>query len=191
MMHGPPNARMPLSRRACYTPAVPVDENAFLTLWDADIERAATAGARLLPGHAVQADDLAQMARCRVLRLLRKRGITSPRYVRRVIKNAILDGVRRERRRPDADPRNCLEVTDIAETAAVDEPVAGDDLADRVSGWIGTLPARLIQVFMLLYVRGLTQRDAALVMGISQPRVARLHAVILQRGRRELMPVAA
>lgn len=190
MMHGLQIARPSLSCYACPTPA-PFDENAFLKAWDVDIVRAAAAGARLLRSSAVLDEDLAQMARYRVLRLIRDRGITSPRYIRRTIKNAIIDGVRRERGHPDSDARNFCEINDISEAAEAIEDDADHDASERVSAWTATLPDRLAQVFALLYLRRLSQRDAARIMGVSQPRVARLHAEILHRGRRDLTPVAA
>src|SRR5690349_16008002 len=109
MMHGPPYARTSLHRYACPTPAVSIDENAFLESWKDDIERAARFGARLLRSRAVLAEDLEQVARLRVLLVIRERAITSPRYIRRAIKHAILTAVRHELRRRDSDLRHRAE----------------------------------------------------------------------------------
>jgi DNA-directed RNA polymerase specialized sigma subunit len=58
---------------------------------------------------------------------------------------------------------------------------------DAIRRWIRSLSARLQAVYHLLYVRGCTQREAATVIGVTQPSVAQLHRQLLQRGRRELL----
>jgi len=60
-----------------------------------------------------------------------------------------------------------------------------------VSDWVGHLPTRLQQVFDLLYRQGFTQVEAGAIMGVTQGRVAQLHARLLARGRIELAELVA
>lgn len=189
MVHGPPNAQAVQPCHAC--PAddeSAFDEAAFLQLWDRDIRRAAAAGARRLRSAAVDTDDLAQAARYQLLRAIRRHRITSTGYIRRLIRNAILSVLRHEARRRDGDLGRRVELT---EDLPAQSPEPPDNVAARVTAWITTLPDRLQHVYHALYVHRLTQRNAARRLGISQPRVAQLHAVILEQGRRALPPVAA
>lgn len=55
-----------------------------------------------------------------------------------------------------------------------------------VRRWIGQLPANLQLIYYSIYVHGLTQRETAASLRVSQPRVVELHRLLLQRGRREL-----
>jgi RNA polymerase sigma factor (sigma-70 family) len=55
-----------------------------------------------------------------------------------------------------------------------------------VRQWIRQLPDRLKRIYDSIYVRGLSQREAATFMRISQPRVSQLHLELLRRGRAEL-----
>jgi DNA-directed RNA polymerase specialized sigma subunit len=55
-----------------------------------------------------------------------------------------------------------------------------------VRRWIGQLPGPLRQIYNSIYVHGLTQRETARVLGVSQPRISELHNVLLERGRAEL-----
>ena len=55
--------------------------------------------------------------------------------------------------------------------------------------WINAQPERDRELIRLLYDAGLTQREAAVRLRITQPRVALLHRRILDRGRVELAGV--
>jgi DNA-directed RNA polymerase specialized sigma subunit len=55
-----------------------------------------------------------------------------------------------------------------------------------VKRFIGLLPDKLRTLYELVYVKGCTQREAAAELGVTQPRVAQLHADLLQRGHQEL-----
>jgi RNA polymerase sigma factor (sigma-70 family) len=165
----------------------PIDEAALLLAWDHDICRAASAGARRLRSAVVDADDLAQVARIQLLCAVRRHRITSVRYIRRLIRNAILSALRHEVRRRDAD---LARRGDLPESLSGPEPEP-PDVAARVTTWVAALPDRLRFTYEALYVRELTQRDAARGLRISQPRVAQFHAAILKHGRRAFVTVAA
>lgn len=68
---------------------------------------------------------------------------------------------------------------EIAAETSGEEP---DDAISRLSQWITTLPAHLQELYELVYVRGYSQRAAAVVMHVSQPRIAQLHRALLRRG---------
>jgi DNA-directed RNA polymerase specialized sigma24 family protein len=72
--------------------------------------------------------------------------------------------------------------------AAVDDPI--ETVCD-VSAWVSRLPQRLQEVYRHIYEEGRSQRDAAKVMRITQPRVAQLHRQLLARGFREFAETAA
>lgn len=63
-------------------------------------------------------------------------------------------------------------------------------LLDGLRDWIEQLPDRLVVVFQGLYVNGLTQRQLAAHLGVSQPRVAVLNAELIACGRVALSPIA-
>ncbi len=185
MMHVPPSARQALPCYTCSTDQEPpLDESEFLQRWDRDIRQAAISGASRLSSSVVDADDLAQAARYQLLRATQRRPITSPHYIRRLIRNAILSALRVEAKRLSRR-------VDLTEDIAAPVGEDPDDLVGLVTVWIKALPNRLQLTYDALYVRRLTQRSAGRELGISQPRVAQLHATILKRGRRTLLSAVA
>ncbi len=68
-----------------------------------------------------------------------------------------------------------------------------DDIIPRltVGAWVAGLSPSLKVLHELLYVQECTQREAASIMKISQPRVAQLHRDLLEEGRRNLADLAA
>ncbi len=73
----------------------------------------------------------------------------------------------------------------LAATEAADEDVLARRL---VAQWVATLPLRLRAVFCGIYRRELSQREVGARMGLSQPRVAQLHAQLLRLGRARFGP---
>ena len=65
-----------------------------------------------------------------------------------------------------------------------------DRVLERLAlrGAISLLPEREQQVLLLRYYRGMTQMNAARVLGVSQVQVSRLERRALERLRRELVP---
>lgn len=61
----------------------------------------------------------------------------------------------------------------------------------RVRRWLETLSPVLRHLFGLIYQNGLSQRDAALILRVSQPRVAQLHGELLRLGREALAELVA
>jgi DNA-directed RNA polymerase specialized sigma subunit len=113
-------------------------------------------------------------------------GIPFANYSKRAIKNLVLkEAARLARQRRFETP--------LGENPDEhDGPQSGicDDCGhiDTVRDWVGELPEPHATIFHLLYVKGLRQRPAAQVMGVSQPRVAQLHRSLLDLAR-EALPV--
>lgn len=159
-------------------------EDQVVRMWEHDIMRAARFSARKVGSEAP--DELAQAARIRIWQVLRK-GSPKPdeHYLRKVIANAV-------RTAPPVD--RALEASaEIDDADAIDTALQDDDLiaVGSVRAWLNTLPAALQHVYHLLYVKEHTQREAALIMGVSQPRVAKLHRTLLEHGRCDLEKLAA
>jgi len=157
-------------------------ERADVCRWD----RAICAAARRrkwLVGRDTEGCDLAQEARVRVLVVSRNNRLISGPYMRRVIANAVLRAALRAR------PRAWLqELNDDLQAASAD---SGDGHSrEEVRRWANELPRRFQDIYRVLYLEGRTQREAAAILGISQPRVAQLHQSLLERGRVELPHLA-
>ncbi len=158
-------------------------EAAMATRWDADARRCARRWAGLVGPHADQ-DDLAQEAQIRVLTVVRANARVPERYMRKVIGNAVLAAVHRERQVAEFEP--------VSDEAPAPDALEVDVQAERaVSSWVVLLPSRLREVFEVLYEQGCSQREAARLLGVSQPRVAQLHQALLEQGRRDLQHLAA
>jgi RNA polymerase sigma factor (sigma-70 family) len=131
-------------------------------------------------------DDLAQEARLRVSQTFQRKAEKGLSYFKRTAVNAMLDVYSREK-------SNKSEILGLDETNntisdSTDATVVADAISLRVSiqKWINQLPLRLQQVYQLLYVEDYTQREAAVKLGISQPRIAFLHDQLKERGLKEL-----
>jgi len=114
-------------------------------------------------------------------------------YVRRAIKRAMVRERERSRpltlRRPEFVSLYEEHVADLVSKVGYEADPFG--LTEIVAEWVRGLPHQLAQVFELLYRHGLTQAEAGVIMGVSQPRVAQLHAQLLARGKTELVALAA
>jgi RNA polymerase sigma factor FliA len=70
--------------------------------------------------------------------------------------------------------------------AAPDEALARGEAQRRLASAIGDLPERLRILLALYYDEGLTYREIARVMGVSEPRVCQLHSDAVKRLRAAL-----
>jgi RNA polymerase sigma factor (sigma-70 family) len=149
-------------------------EDALVREWDRDILRAVRRRARC----AADAEELAQEARIRLVMAARRLGENPPKeYLRKVIKNAVLAATFRLRRQGAA---YALEGGDLAApTVRCSDP----HVATSVARWVNELAPRLQDLYRVLYVDQKSQREAAIVLGVSQPRVAQLHHELLTQGR--------
>jgi len=161
-------------------------EDQALHTWERDIVRAARFHARYRGCDEDTADELAQAARMRVWGALRKGSAAlGSHYIRKVIANAV--------RTPLAGDPVLAVASEIDEADAVDTSLQKSDplAVDAVRAWLKTLPLRLQRVYQLLFVKEYSQREAALVLGVSQPRIAQLHRALLERGSRDLRQFTA
>lgn len=154
--------------------------------WERDIVRAARFRARNRGNPEATADELAQAARLRLWGVLRKpEAVPSTHYLRKVIANAV--------RTPLARDLALDAASEIEEADAVDVCLEQSDplAVDAVRDWLVTLPAPMQRVYRLLFVEGYSQREAALILGVSQPRIAHLHRALIGRGQTDLSRLAA
>lgn len=161
-------------------------EDEFILRWDNDIKRAATSAARRWRLDEEPTDDLVQEARLAILLAMRRGRPTTEPYVRRVIANAVRKAVRRE-----AKAFSQLSADDAAAAdpwaEATESPLDFDlPFVDVVAQWVHGLPPRLHAIYKLIYIDEASQRKAAAMLRISQPRVAQLHHQLLEQGRVEL-----
>ena len=154
----------------------------FFSFWDHDVRQASRAAARRIGGNREDAEDFAQEARIRLFRIVGRPQASAARYIRKVVANAIKTAVDR------TDKTTFEEINEETERIPVDPP---DSRIAEVAAWVQTMPPQLRAVYHHLYVDGRTQREAAQVMGVTQPRVAQLHGQLLEAGRRELHHLAA
>lgn len=128
-------------------------------------------------------DDVAQAGRLALLNAAKafdpSRGPSFNNYASRALRNETIKAIRRLRSHRSGECPLKLAAKNPA-------PISSNDTSDRVRDWLCTLPRVLIRVFVVLYRWDLTQRDAALRLDLSQPRICQLHQTLLVRGRREL-----
>lgn len=141
------------------------------------------------------ADDLEQVGLIAFWRACRTfdpgRGVPFEHYARTVIHRAMTSEVRKTKHHtaagralwiddPDLDPGILPPATDPG--SRHHQQAA----RERVRRWVSKGPPRLREVFGLLYAEGLSQREAAVLMGVTQPRISQLHRDLLRRGQAEL-----
>jgi RNA polymerase sigma factor (sigma-70 family) len=171
-------------------PSTP-DLEAFLCAWGPEIDHAARVQAVALGLSLDEAEDFAQSARLHLLRIPPSNR-SSVRYVRVVIRNAMRSAARRlshrlgllSSRRVELDSVDPINPESVAS-------LESEGILSRVRQWRADLPARERDLVVLLYDEGLSQREAAALLDVSQPRVAQLHRRILERGRRALVSLTA
>lgn len=194
--------------RACNPPRDPASDaessqqnpgSAILLDWERTILRAASvAGSGLV---MLDRNDLAQEARIRVWRATRSAPPRSASYMRTVIANALRSAIHKEGM--IGGGRRSGEHTPLSPVfRPVPLPSGFDRLADRdePTDWLAVstvqailrkLPRTLRTVYRLLYVDGWSQREAANVLRVSQPRIAQLHHELLERTRAAICQAAA
>jgi RNA polymerase sigma factor (sigma-70 family) len=157
-------------------------EHTLIERWDPDIVKAARAAVRA-SGNTSNEHDFAQEARTRLLRASRDGAQLTDGYVRTTITNSVSNAARGERRALTVWSRHAAAV----DTQIVAPPLGLVELIPLgVHDWAAYLPTRLQEVYQHLYVTGHNQREVARLMGLSQPRVAQLHARLLRYGRHDL-----
>jgi RNA polymerase sigma factor (sigma-70 family) len=162
-----------------------LDETAFLVAWDGDIMRAARCAAK---GDPTERQDLTQQVRARVLLAYRQIPDAPVPYIRTVITNTLRSAFRSEARSFTARSPLAEEINDDL-AAPTDEGV--DERVAAVTVWVARLPAPFREIYQHLYREELSQRAAAKLMHVSQPRVTQLNHQLLELARKELAHLRA
>src|SRR5262249_35143285 len=115
--------------------------------------------------------DLMQVGRIAVYKAALKynptSGVLFANYAKRAIRNGVVqEAARLVRQRQFETPLDYDLGTE--EVSLADVPDDSDKI-DLVREWVKDLPEPHATIFQLLYVEGLTQRDAAEQLGVSQP----------------------
>lgn len=166
------------------------DENSpdLLTQFDALIKGATRRASYYLTGTSNAADDLAQDVRCHLVASIRRNPVTDAAFVRKTITNSIRSRIRSERRRIQLGSFATCELDE--KFGELQVRASENAVVLSISQWLATLPERLRATFYAVYLHGYTQREAGRVLKISQPRMSQLHRELLDRGRRDLLPLA-
>ena len=155
---------------------------ALIGAWDAPIRVIAS---RHAPRRS-DTDDLRQAGRVAVywsaLRYKASVGVPFSHYAKRAIKNRIT----REAARLVGRRRSEVPLDEVPGDQPAVMPVP-DPRLELVREWTRNLPHPHAAVYRLLYVEGLSQRSAAVELGVSQPRVSQMHKSLLDFGRAELV----
>lgn len=125
-------------------------------------------------------DDLAQVGRLTLVAAAKhfdpSRAIPFNHYAARAIRNDTLKAWQRT--------RPLLTGTDDELRAlAAPQSMPALEVAD-VREWLCQQPRSLQRVYVAIYRRGMTQREAAKCLGVSQAWVSVMHRTLLERGRR-------
>jgi RNA polymerase sigma factor (sigma-70 family) len=120
-------------------------------------------------------EDLVQETLIRLLLLYRRKPTAPAPYIRTLIANRLRTAVRRE-------AGTSYTLTTLAEEVTCRQGARHPDLW-YVTAWAANLPKQLRAIYLHLYVNESTQRETARAMNISQPRVAQLHRMLLERAR--------
>lgn len=142
------------------------------------------------------ADDLEQAALIAFWRATKSfdpsRGVPFQHYAQRAIRQAMISQLRRLKLPTVAGRAVSIDDPDLDPSFLEDENDSPEaeleraEIRDHVRRWIAAGPPRQREVYSLVYETGLTQRDAAKQMGVSQPRITQLHKSLLAKGRHDL-----
>jgi RNA polymerase sigma factor (sigma-70 family) len=113
-------------------------------------------------------------------------------YLGQITRNVVVDHLRKQSRQVAAERDMVLEEITLAPAAEPASPGAGADLRTMtlVRRYVAGLPPDLRRVHEALYVRGLSQRDAALVLGLGR-QVVRTMEAKLRDGLRDALATIA
>jgi RNA polymerase sigma factor (sigma-70 family) len=155
------------------------DADELLRRWEPVVIRRATRGARMF-GNTIEALDFAQEARLEIAQISPTVIDPHPKYVQRVITNAMNQYARSEHRGLK------LLSPGRAKWEGQKSGTEGDQRRALVRAWVSTLPPHLQELYRLVYESRADQRTIAGHLKVSQPRVSQLHGELVDRGRREL-----
>ena len=150
----------------------------FLGRWETPISMIA----RRYVARATDLDDLLQVGRLAVFRAAisydPSLAVPFGNYAKRAIRNQVIKEALRLKDQRSLEVGTC----DVYSGDAKRD----ERILDFVRLWLLELREPYSTIYRLLYIDGHRQRDAAGLMQLSQPRVAQLHAELLDAGRQSL-----
>lgn len=155
------------------------DADELLERWEPVVVRRAVRGASRF-GNMIEALDFAQEARLEIAQIPTAIATPDPKYVHRVITNAMNQYARSEHRGMK------LLSPGRARWGDHNPGTNGDQRRALVRAWVSTLPPRLREIYRLVYECRADQRSVAAALRLTQPRISKLHEELVERGRREL-----
>jgi RNA polymerase sigma factor (sigma-70 family) len=166
-------------------------EDRFVRTWERDAKLAAEAVARGARLTLDEAGDFAQEALIRLVKAYRADYSLPDSHVRTIICSGVLSAKRpcvrwRSRNAPVEPPQSdddgddgCSPGVDGFPSRHEIDPQVNVDIARLIDG----LPDNYRAVYELIYVKGLTQGEAATRLHVTRQRVTQLHADLLRRGQ--------
>jgi RNA polymerase sigma factor (sigma-70 family) len=107
-------------------------------------------------------------------------------YLVQIARNAVADHWRSVRREVVLDVEPLLDALSLEAGPAVPERWADQETVATVERYLASLPPELRRVHDALYVRGLSQREAAAVLGLGRQAIRGIEAMLRAGLRREL-----
>jgi len=162
------------------------DSNALLLEWQTILERLARRKTNCL----ATADDLMQAGRAALLRADRSfktgRRASFETYASVAIKNAMKRELRRVRGNKTLREKLTSSDTSLTTQACPNTLIRVPTLVTTaLNQWVASLPRFLAEIFEAIYELRLSQRQVAVRLGVSQPRVQQLHRQLIQLARRQ------
>ncbi|TCM19376.1 RNA polymerase sigma-70 factor (ECF subfamily) [Novosphingobium sp. PhB165] len=118
---------------------------------------------------AIDVDDVVQEAYCRISELDRFEHIDDPRrYFFRTARNIVLEQVRRDRVVRIEAASGLVEMEHALDEFSPERIAAGRSALQRVERLIDALPERARQVFRLRKIEGVSQREIASRLGLTE-----------------------
>jgi len=155
------------------------DADDLLKRWEPVVVRRAASGASWF-GNKIEALDFAQEARLEIAQIPVTVVTPDPKYIHRVITNAMYQYARSEHRG--------MKLLNPGRGRWEDHNsgTEGDQRRALVQAWVSTLPPQLREIYRLVYECRADQRSVAAALRLTQPRISKLHGELVERGRREL-----
>lgn len=179
------------------TPAPSHEVSAILAQWEKQIQIVSAYYASRFSLSEDDCSDLEQSCRIALWQAVAHHDLspaTSKNYLRRVLRNAIYTALRSLVPNPNSRPIvDELDDDSVVESAGrndhgvvLSSSDAPRDLILDINRWLSRLEPGLRHLCALVYHQGFTQKEAALVLGVSQPRVCQLHELLIQHVKQEL-----
>lgn len=173
-----------------------LDVGSLLNQWEKQIQIAATYYATRFRLCDDDYSDLAQVSRVALWQAVARydvsRGIPIENYLRRAIRNAIFTAldfvvpdVHHVRIEDDMDDEDEEQDSRYEQSATLPVLTAPEHEID-IQRWLSRLDPTQQQLYDLLYRQGRSQKEAALALGVSQPRICQIHGAMLDFGKQEL-----